>query len=78
MCLLAGFTDRGNIMNEVTEKRAAADVSEDLSTKLRDINAVVEIMTACDAEECDVNGAAFAIHRMVEDAKKIADELYHS
>ncbi len=57
-------------MNEVIEKRAAVDVADALNTKLRDINAVIDIMTACDSEECDVNGAAFAIQRMLEDAKR--------
>ncbi len=65
-------------MNEVIEKRAAADVSEDLSTKLRDIDAVLDLMATCDADECDVNGAAFAIQRMVEDAKALSNELYDS
>ncbi len=59
-------------------KRASADVMDALGTKLRDIDAVLDIMATCDADECDVNGAAFAIQRMVEDAKKLADELYHS
>ncbi len=66
-------------MNEVVaEKRAAVDVMDDLNTKLRDIDAFLDIMTTCDHDECDVNGAAFAIQRMVGDAKTLADELYHS
>ncbi len=65
-------------MSEVIEKRAAVDVFDDLSLKLGDINAVLDIMTTCQHDECDVNGAAFAIQRMVEDAKVLSDELYHS
>ncbi len=66
-------------MNEVVaEKRAAVDVMDDLNTKLGDINALLDIMTTCDHNECDVNGAAFAIQRMVEDAKALSNELYHS
>ncbi len=65
-------------MNEVIEKRASVDVMDVLNTKLRDIDALLDIMATCDHDECDVNGAAFAIQRMVEDAKKLADELYHS
>ncbi len=65
-------------MNEVTEKREAVDVMDDLNTKLRDIDAFLDIMTTCDHNECDVNGAAFAIQRMVEGAKGLADELYRA
>jgi len=65
-------------MSEVTEKRAAVDVIDDLNIKLGDINAVLDIMTTCEHDQCDVNGAAFAIQRMVEDAKVLSDELYHS
>ena len=63
-------------MNEVIEKRSAVDVFDHLNMKLGDINALLDIMTTCDHDECDVNGAAFAIQRMVEDAKGLADELY--
>ncbi len=66
-------------MNEVVaEKRAAVDVMDDLNTKLRDIDAFLDIMTTCDHDECDVNGAAFAIQHMVKGAKTLADELYHA
>ena len=68
-------------MNEVVamkEKRKAVDVMDELDMKLGDINALLGIMTVCDREECDVNGAAFAIQRMVEDAKALSNELYHS
>ncbi len=66
-------------MNEVVaEKRKAVDIMDDLNTKLRDIDAFLDIMTTCDSDECDVNGAAFAIQRMVEGAKTLADELYHA
>ena len=68
-------------MSEVVamkENRKASDLYEDLDTKLSDINAVIGIMTACDKDECDVNGAAFAIERMIEDAKRLADELYRA
>ena len=60
------------------KKRASVDVMDALGTKLRDIDALLDIMATCDHDECDVNGAAFAIQRMVEDAKKLADELYHA
>lgn len=59
-------------------KRIAVDVIDALNTKLRDINAVMDLMATCVASECDVNGAAFAIQRMVEDAQKLADELYRA
>ena len=65
-------------MNEVIEKRAAVDVADVLNTKLRDIDAVLDIMTTCQGDECDVNGVAFTLQRMVEDAKTLADELYHA
>ena len=65
-------------MNEVTEKRAAVEVIDDLNMKLGDINALLDIMATCDHNECDVNGAAFAIQRMVDDAKVLSNELYHS
>ena len=65
-------------MNEVIEKRAAVDVFDELHLKLGDINSVLDIMTTCDSDECDVNGAAFAIQRMVEGAKGVADELYRA
>ena len=32
-------------------------------------------MGTCDHNECNVNEAAFAIQRMVEDAKALSDEL---
>ena len=66
-------------MNEVvTEKRAAVDVMDALDTKLGDINALLDIMTTCEADQCDVNSAAYAVQRMVEDAKVLSNELYHS
>ena len=66
-------------MNEVVaEKRKAVDVADELNTKLRDIDAVLDLMATCDHDECDVNGAAFAIQRIVEGAKTLADELYHA
>ena len=65
-------------MSDTNEKRSEADVFEDLDTKLRDINAFLDIMTTCQGDECDVNTAAFAMQRMVEDAQKLADELYHT
>ena len=60
------------------EKRKAVDVADNLSTKLGDIDALLDIMGTCDHNECNVNEAAFAIQRMVEDAKALSDELYHS
>ena len=65
-------------MNEVTEKREAVDIYDDLALKLGHIVAVLDIMTTCEHDQCDVNGAAFAIQRMVEDATVLSDELYHS
>ena len=65
-------------MNEEIDKRAAVDIADALNTKLRDIDAVLDIMTTCNSSECDVNGVAFAVQRMVEDAKTLSDELYHS
>ena len=63
-------------MNEVIEKRDAVDVMDALNTKLRDIDVFLDIMTTCQGDECDVNGAAFAIQRLVEDAHSLAKELY--
>ena len=68
-------------MTEVTsidQTRRSPDVYEDLDTALGDIHAVVGVMTACDSDECNIQNAAFAIERMVENAKKLADELYHT
>ncbi len=65
-------------MSEVIEKRAAVDVMDALDMKLGDIDAVLDIMTTCDKDQCNVIGASFAIQRMVEDAKKLANELYHA
>ncbi len=58
------------------ERRNASDVYEDLDTKLRDINAFLDIMTTCDRDQCDVNGAACALQRVVEGAIALTDELY--
>ena len=68
-------------MNEVVamkEKRAAVDVMDDLNTKLHDIDALLDIMATCDHNECEVNGAAFAIQRLVGDAIDLGRELYHA
>ena len=77
----AGLTNRGNIMSEVIamkEKRKAVDVVNDLNMRLGDTIALLDIMATCRHEECDVNGAAFAIQRLVEDAKVLSNKLYHS
>ena len=66
-------------MNEgVAEKRAAVDVMDELNTKLRDIDALLDLLSTCDHDECDVNGVAFAMKRMVQGAQTLADELYHA
>ena len=65
-------------MNEVIEKRSAADIEDALGTKLRDMSAVLDIMTTCQGDECDIQGVAFAIQRMVEDAQTLATELAHA
>ncbi len=79
MCLLASL--KGNVMNEVvamTEKRKAVDVYDELSLKLGHIAALLGVMAACDKGECDVNTAAYGLEYMVDDAKVLSDELYHS
>ncbi len=63
-------------MNEVTEKRAAVDVYDDLSLKMGHIGALLDIMATCERDQCDVNGAAYAMQSMVEDATELARELY--
>ena len=60
------------------KKRVAVDVMDALDTKLGDIDAVIDIMTTCNASECKVNNAAFAIQHMVEDAIELSHELYHA
>ena len=65
-------------MNEVTEKRTAGDVYNDLTFKMGHIGALLDIMAECDKDSADVNGAAYAIQSMVEDAKGLAEELYHA
>lgn len=59
-------------------KRIAVDVVDDLNITLGDINAVIDLITICDASQCNVNGAAFAVQRMLEDAQKLVDELYRA
>jgi len=63
-------------MNEVMEKRAAVTVIDELNLKHGDIRALLSLLTVCDKDECDVNGAAYALERIVEDADKLASELY--
>ena len=65
-------------MNEVIEKRTACDVYDDLSLKLGHIVALLDIMAECDKDAADINAAAYAIQGVVEDAKVLSDELYHS
>ena len=65
-------------MNEVTEKLAAVDVYDDLSLKMGHIGALLDIMATCERDQCDVNGAAYAMQSMVEDATELARELYQA
>ena len=65
-------------MNEVTEKRAAGDVHSDLSLKLGHIGAMLGVMAVCDKDECDVGTAAYGLEYMIDNAKKLANELYHA
>ena len=65
-------------MNEVIEKRTAVDVYDDLSLKMGHIGALLDIMATCERDQCDVNGAAYAIQHMVEDANGFAEELYQA
>ena len=59
-------------------QREANDVYDELSLKLSHIVALLDIMATCDHEQCDVNGAAFAIQRMVEDTGKLAKGFYEA
>ena len=65
-------------MNEATEKRTADNVYDDLTLKLGHIVALLDIMAECDKDSADVNGAAYAIQGVVEDAKGLAEELVHA
>ncbi len=65
-------------MNEATEKRTAGDVYDDLTLKLGHIVALLDTMAECDKDAADLNGAAYAIQGMVEDARGLTDELYHA
>lgn len=65
-------------MNEVTEKRTAVDVYDDLRLKMGHIGALLDIMATCERDQCDVNGAAYAMQSMVEDATELARELYQA
>ncbi len=65
-------------MNETTEKRTATDVYDDLTLKMGHIHSLLDIMATCEADQCDVHGAAFAIQGVVEDANVLLKELYHS
>ena len=56
-------------MNEGIEKRAAVDVMDALTMRLGDIDALLDIMGECDKDAADVNSAAYAIQRIVGDAK---------
>ena len=58
--------------------RKALHVIDDLDMKLLDIDALLDIMAHCNHDECEVNDAAHAIQRLVGDAKKLANELYHA
>ena len=63
-------------MNEVTEKRAAVDVYDDMTLKMGHIVALLDILGECDKGSANVNEAAYAIQSMVEDATELARELY--
>ena len=68
-------------MSEVVamkETRKAVDVYDELSLKLGHIAALLGVMAVCDKDECDVNKAAYGLEYMVDDAKVLSDELYHS
>ena len=65
-------------MSETIEKRTEADVYDALSLKLGHIYALLDIMAECDKDSADVNSAAYAIQYIVEDAKTLAEELYHA
>ncbi len=66
-------------MNEVVaEKRAAVDVYDELSLKLGHIGALLGVMAVCDKDECDVGTAAYGLEYMIDNAKKLANELYHA
>ena len=65
-------------MNEVTEKRTACNVYDELSLKLGHIGALLGVMAVCDKDECDVGTAAYGLEYMIDNAKKLAGELYHA
>ncbi len=65
-------------MNEVTEKREARDVYDDLTLKIGHIAALLDIMGECEKETANIREAAFAIQSMVEDTNRLADELYNA
>ncbi len=65
-------------MNEVIEKRAAVDVYDDMTLKMGHIVALLDILATCERDQCDVNGAAYAMQSMVEDAAELARELYQA
>ena len=66
-------------MNEaVSEKRAAGDVYDDLTLKMGHIHSLLDIMATCEADQCDVHGAAFAIQGVVDEAKALLEELYRA
>ena len=63
-------------MNEVTEKRKAVDVYDDLTLKLGHIVALLDVMGECDKDAADINVAAYGIQSMVQDVRGLTDELY--
>ena len=66
-------------MNEaVSEKRAAGDVYDDLTLKMGHIHSLLDIMATCDRSQCDVQGAAYAIQGVVEDANLLIKEFHDS
>ncbi len=65
-------------MNEVTEKRTAVDVYDDMTLKMGHIVALLDILGECNKGSANVNEAAYGIQSMVEDATELADELYQA
>ncbi len=65
-------------MNEVTEKRTAVDVYDDMTLKMSHIVALLDVMGECDKGSANVNEAAYGIQSMVEDATELARELYQA
>ena len=65
-------------MNEVTEKRTAVDVYDDMTLKMGHIVALLDVMGECNKGSANVNEAAYGIQSMVEDVTELARELYQA